>query len=113
MQYIKILIVLMTYPPFFTGFLLILSWIIWILLRLFQRPHLALSAVFIFSASLLVTLFGYWVSIQNCPDLCATENVTLSYIAKIVFWFVIFYTPTKLILVRHGFKSGGKKNEAL
>src|SRR6266540_2427693 len=91
MYFIQFLIVLMTSISSFIGLLLVFSWLIRILLKLFHRPHPGLSTMLIFSASVLITYFRDWVRLRfYCPELCPTD-VSFRYIAEIVFWFVIFY----------------------
>lgn len=97
MQFIQNLFVLISYTPFFTGFLFFFSWFVWILLKWFRQSHPGLSTMFIFSASVLIPYFRFLYTMRIlCPELCPT-GVTSDFIAEIVFWFVVFYGTKKLI----------------
>jgi hypothetical protein len=97
---LSLLLLLLTSISSFTWILFIVSWLIWIVLKLFRRTHPSLLTMLIFSASVLITYFRDWYRLRfYCPELCLTD-VTFPYIAEIVFWFVVFYALKIMVLKR-------------
>ena len=101
MKYIQTLLDLMTYAPFFTAFLLVLSWFIWILLRRFHKRHPALSTMLIYSVSIAFAFIRYWLNVLGCLRLvnyCEVPFSNSMFIFEIVLWFLALSLLMKLIV---------------
>lgn len=101
MQYLRVFIVLMTYPPFFTGFLFLLSWLIWVLLKLFHRRRPAFSTMFIYSISVAVAFIRYRLQVLACLRLenyCEVPFSIPLFILEVALWFLVLYILMRLVL---------------
>ena len=100
MQYIQTLLDLMTYGPFFTAFLLVLSWLIWILLKRFYRRRPAFSTMLIYSVSIVLAFIRYHLEVLGClrsVHYCEVPFSNLMFIFETILWFLVLYVPIKLI----------------
>jgi len=100
MQFIRALIVLMSYPSFFVGFLFAFSWLIWILLKLFHKRRPQLSTMFIYSASIAITFVRYWLRVRVClgsEHYCEVPFSAPMFIFETTLWFLVLYILMKLV----------------
>ena len=95
---IRILIVLLSYPPSYPIWWLLGSWLIWLLIKRTPLPRLSLPTMLIYSIAVAI---GFMKSLREfevpCFEFCIRDFSWPGFLVDVAFWFIVLYTFMKWI----------------
>lgn len=98
MEIIRIVIDLAIDPLNYPIEWLIFSWLIWLVLKLFERTRPATSIMLIYSTSVGITFVRGLQEMRACIriELCYPNFDLLLFLAEVAFWFIILFVTNNL-----------------
>ncbi|HLO31151.1 MAG TPA: hypothetical protein VK249_18525 [Anaerolineales bacterium] len=97
---VKFLLDYIPRPHIFPGFILLLGWLIWLILKVCQWPRPNLSTMLIYTVSVGIALSLNLPRIRVCTALagfCTNPLIWQRFLLDIAVWFIVVYLVMKSI----------------